>query len=278
MSLLRSKAIRVFYSDNGTLSDKTETLRTWGSPNFTFSWVGAEDALYIGRPHKFSNFYVAMTTPSVLTPVMTAYYWDGTAWVAFTDILDETAGFSASGFIQWEEKGQWQKKKPSEITGLTSLTFEEELYWIKLTLATDTTASTVMRALQFLLSDDRLMVTIHPEVMNYLPTGFTDWLPQHELAKNSIVNELIVNGQMAYEEQIKNVEDWILACTYRCIELILDPIVGDERLVLVKETMKDHAKRAIRLSAASIDTNKNEILDPSEADLQFVGSIRTERR
>jgi hypothetical protein len=274
MSLLRSKAIRVFYSDNGALSDKTEECRTWGTPNFTFSWVAAQDALYIGKPHKFNNVYLAIATVNTNPTVLTARYWDGSAWVPFTDTVDETSGLSASGFLQWEEKAAWVKEKPSLITGIDTLTFEQELYWVKITLSADTSASTSIKAIKQLLSDDRLLTTIHPEIMNYLPTGQADWMVQHELAYDVVVNDLIMSGAISYAEQIKNVEDYLLAASYKCVKLILDPIPGDERIKEVRDRMEINYKSALRKSAASIDTNKNEVLDdPDEVEPGFVSHL-----
>lgn len=273
MSLLRSKATRVFFSDNGVLSDHTESMRTWGDPKLTFSWIASQDALYIGRTHKFNYTYVATSTINTTPGVMSMSYWDGAGWEPFTDLLDETSSFSASGFITWEEKSAWQKEKPSMITGLTSLTFEQELFWVKVTLSADSSASTAITAIKQLLSDDRLMSTIHPEILQYLPTTQTNFFPQHELAKDSIVNDLIMSGTISYEDQIKNPEDYILAASYKTISLILAPIPGDERIDVVKKEMASNYSMALRKSAASIDVDKDEILNETEKESALVSHL-----
>jgi hypothetical protein len=276
MSLLRSKATRVFYSDNGTLSDKTEELRTWGTPNFTFSFVAAEDAIYIGRPHAFNHLYVAIATANSGGGSMTVQYWNGDAWASFTDLVDETAAFNASGFLQWEPlRLEWQREETQYITGLTSLTFEKQLYWVKITLSANSSANTSLRAVSKLLSDDRLFSSLYPEITNYYPSGQTDFLPQHELAKDAIVTDLINQGVIDYEDQIKSPDDLMLAATYRCAQMILEPIPGDERLGEVKKAMAKNAKDTLRTSSLSLDKNQNESLDVDEEDPGASGQMAT---
>lgn len=274
MTLLRSKATRIFYSQAGTLSDQTELLRNWTTPNFTPVFNAVADAIYIGRFHKFNYLYVALARSSTVSSVMTAQYWNGKAWVAFTDFLDETEGLKASGFLTWEEKDEWVKAKPADITGLTSMASNQELYWIKVTLSASPSVGTSIRSIKKILSDDRLMATIHPEILNFLPEDQEDFLPQHELAKDTIVNDLIMSGTISYEDQIKNPENYLLAASYKCAELVLAPIAGDERLIGVKDIMAANYKAALRKSSADLDTDKNEVLDEKEKEPGFVTHLR----
>jgi hypothetical protein len=279
MSLLRSKSTRVFFSDNGTLSDLSEHTRTWGTPNAVIPWVAVEDALYLGLPHKYSFLYFAMSVANTLTSTLSVSYWDKSeAWVLFTDLLDETDGFKLSGFMTWEEKRDWIPKKPADVMGLSSLTSQEQLYWVKIVASSNLDITTSIRTIMRLFSDDRLMTTIHPEIMNYLPSAQTDFLPQHELAKTELVTYLVRSALIKHEFQIKNPEDWILPATYKCIDLVLTAIPGDERIDKVKEDMRTRYVESMKLAAASLDDNENEVLDVNEIDPGFGGSIRMERR
>lgn len=379
MSLLRSKATRIFHSDNGVLRDITEQMKTWGDPAMAFpSWVAAEDALYLGAIHKFNTRYihipsatvptkevqrltfsaapasgyfeieldgqvtqalpynatlgairnaindllnisgagvtgsyasgidvtfgdldagkdlplmsvthtlkdgsaVAITvTPSQTTAgaaeavpagnsILKAQYWNNSQWVDFDLFLDETNGFSRSGFVQWEERIEWIKRETESIPELSTLKFREYIdqhYWVKLTFLSNPSAFT-LQAIKSLFSDDRSMEAIYPEIMQYLPVGKTNFLEQHELAKNYIVAHLIAKNVIQYEDQLKNLDQWALPATYKAISLILDPIPGDERLAEVKKTMRANAEKTMLGIAASIDKDKNETLELHERE------------
>jgi hypothetical protein len=277
MTLLRSKSSRIFLSDNGSFSDLTEAARTYGTPSISHSWIAAEDAIYVGRPHKFQNFYCAVLAAGTGVASMTAEYWNGTAWASFASFLDESAALSASGFLQWEEKPEWAIAKPAAIAELSGLGFDTPLYWIKLKLSADRSGLSI-RSMTRLLSDDRLLGTIFPELLNYLPAGQTDFLQQHELAFQTIVQELTASGRIAYAEQLKNVEDWILPATYKAIEIVLDPIVGDENLRKVKDDMRKKYDALMLLAAGSIDLNMSEDLDPGETETSNMLSFEVNRR
>lgn len=88
----------------------------------------ADDLLIIGYSEKFASVVCNMTTESSATTSSTPYYWDGTAWVAFTDSTDYTndgvAGtytktFSRVGdtdnarIVWWEKPDAWVAGGPS---------------------------------------------------------------------------------------------------------------------------------------------------------------------
>lgn len=281
MSLLRSKSLRVFHKSGSTWTDVTEAMRIFGGVNLSVAWNSAVDSLYLGLPHKFSNRYIKTLGAPTPASAVTASYWNGSAWANFESFLDETDGFIKSGFIQWEERPEWRSAKPADVTDLAgNIPFTDLMYWIKLTRAVTLGVGDpiVIDAIKFLMSDDRSIATIYPEINQYLPTGQTDWLKQHELAKDSIIGSLIREGLIQYEEQIKNVEDWLLCASYKAIELVLDPITGDERLDKVKEKMAMNSKIQRRDAAATLDKNKNEVADPSEKEPGWDGSIEVKRR
>ena len=121
-------------------------------------------------------------TPVQARGLLTCAYWSNVgAWTSFVDVVDETDGFSRSGFIVWENMAQnWVKKKPADISGITSYAHEVELYWVKFTLADNPTAAVLIDAVKFLLSDDRYLNSVFPGIQNYIPSGQTDFMPQHE--------------------------------------------------------------------------------------------------
>lgn len=268
MSLLRSKAMRVFTSVGGILADQTEAARTWDAPALPAP-IQVGDYLYIGKNHAFNHLYVAMDTPNSNTGTLSCQYWTGAFWKDATSFMDETQGLSVSGFLsmpEYDENYAWEKWYTNRIPELATIGINSLLFWIRYKISSPASIDTAIGSVKTLFSDDRLMTTIYPEVMNYLPATQANFYPQHELAKDSIVNECIVKGLIDYEEQIKNPDEWMLAATYRCIELILDPIPGDDRLNIVKKEMARKAEKAILTSAASLDRDKNEHEDLDERE------------
>jgi hypothetical protein len=252
----------------GVLTDQTEALRTWGAPSAPVP-LTASDYIYVGKDHAFNNLYFSVATPNTNAGTIKAELWTGAVWVPITSLQDETAGFSQSGFITWPETFEnfnWLRQFSYLVDVIKTTGIQTELFWMRYSITADASAGTALQVIKTLFSDDRLMTTIHPEIMRYLPSGQTDFLRQHELAKDSIVNYLMIKGLISYEEQIKDPDQWMLAATYKCIEIILAPIPGDARLDQVKKDMAQKAHDTMTMSAASIDTQKHEHLGPDSKD------------
>lgn len=278
MSLLRSKSTRVYsVPSSGPAVDVTEAMRTWGGPTALVSFASATAAVYIGRAHKFNNRYLSIKNGAVASAQLVAEYWNGSTWNAFENFSDETDGLQASGFLTWEERPEWLKATVSQIM-VAPLAGTEPLYWIRLRLLVAPVAAVELEAVKCVFSDDRLLTSIHPEILQYLPAGKTNFMEQHELAKDAIVAEMIKKGVIAYEEQIKDVEQWLLCASYKCASIILAAIPGDERLAAVKKEMDEQYNVTRPELAASLDTNQSENLDAAEKDPQWHGSISMVRR
>jgi len=268
MSLLRANGYRVIVSKSGVLTDASEAARTWAAPTIEAD-LGASDFIYLGRRHAFNNVYLSVATGNTAGSKLKLEAWDGRAWVEVESVLDETDAFKQSGFICWpegDENYRWQIEDSDKIAGLETAGIKTEMFWLRLSVDVAASAGTALQAVKTLFSDDRLMQTIHPEIMNYLPAGQSNFLPQHELAKDALVTQLRIKGLISYEEQIRNPDDWVLPATYKCIELILAPIPGDERLDRVKKEMALNASSSLVMASATLDSDKSEHVEPKEQD------------
>src|SRR5207302_1987277 len=60
--------------------------------------------LYLGRRKPFSSVFVQVTNgyENAVTATLTAQYWNGTAWTSLPLPVEDTNGFSRSGFIKWD--------------------------------------------------------------------------------------------------------------------------------------------------------------------------------
>ena len=264
MSLLRSNELRVILKESGTLTDISEKMRDFSDVPHDVSWVANTHAIYLGFKHKFRfrYFKCGTATPALTRCVLAASYWNGTGFAQFQDLVDETDGLSKSGFLVWEERPEWAQAVKNSIAELGPHSPVDGLYWVKLVLSDDLERR--LEAFKFLLSDDRVLTHLNPEIMNFLPSGKENFLEQHEVAANSIVSLLKVKKLIAYREQIRNPDDWLLAASYKAIEIILAPIPGDERLAMVKKNAEDQASIHLNVASASIDVDKSEDMDQDE--------------
>jgi hypothetical protein len=225
------------------------------------------------------NITITTTTQGAQTSYagsMTVAYWDGSAFTSFQSLIDETEGLSKSGWVQWEEKPEW-KKATAAAVGITGMTYAQQLYWCKITLSTDL-AGIELEAIKFLMSDDKYLKKIYPEVIKYLPESKADFFEQHELAKDYIIARLMNEGVIAYEEQVKDVSQWRMCAAYQCAVIILDPIAGDDRLNAVRERFEKKFTETYISNAANIDDNADEDLSETETEQQWNGSIGVYRR
>ena len=90
---------RIIYSDNSTLSDWGVELNNFHSGTQTFSFVAAEDYIYVGNVVPFNHFYVKMATASVASSTMSVSYWSGSQWRSAVEVIDETGGLTSDGFV-----------------------------------------------------------------------------------------------------------------------------------------------------------------------------------
>lgn len=271
--VLKKNATRVFLSKAGVLTDITDAMRAgWTNPGLLFTGLSANtDFIYFGQRHAFNNKYVSLVGAGNTNPAKMKFeYWASDQWRTFHRPADGTNGFANSGWINWEERLEWTKRDTKLIPEFASLTqiddeYWDQFFWMRISLDAAPTDFTV-RNIKLMLADGSYFPQIYPELDQYLPTGQSDWMPQLELAKDFLIKELIQKNIISYEDQIKNIDDWTLHCSYRTIVLILAPITGDERLIKVREEMRKMADSTFIGAAASIDVDKNEILDPKEME------------
>jgi hypothetical protein len=269
---LGRNATKVILSRAGALTDITEEMRgNWSSAGYNLgAFLANTDFIYLGQKHQFNNKYISFETVNSTPAKMKIEYRRTDTWEQFRRQYDQTDGFNKDGWISWEERLEWIKRDTRLISELSTLPgrdddYWDQMYWIRISFDADLAAMTI-RNIKTMFADGSYFPSIFPEINEYLPTGQADFMPQLELAKDFIVKELMQKNLISYEDQIKNIDDWALHCSYRAIVLILAPISGDERLIKVKVDMDRMAKETYVGAAASIDTNKNEVLDPIERE------------
>lgn len=89
--------------------------------------LGGSDKFYVGFPGRFNNRFFKPGVPNTNTTVLSVKTWDGTAFVAVSDLIDETKCFSKNGWVHWENRTDWVKKKQSPVD-------DKDLFWAEFSI------------------------------------------------------------------------------------------------------------------------------------------------
>lgn len=265
---------RIIYSDNGTLVDWSTSLNNYYSGDETFSFVAAEDYIYIGNLLPFNHTYMKFTTPSVASSTLSVDIWDGNAFSPAAEIIDETAGFTADGFINWvpdKNKG-WGREDTNvngteRVTGLGTITIYDR-YWVRIGFNNDLTASSVASWSGLLFSDDNDLKTEYPNlvrsnVLTAFQAGKVNWEEQNIRAAELMVDDLIDMNVIASKEQIIERKKLSRASVCKVAEIIYNGF-GDDGVEDSARARKEYKSR-ISKNVFITDKDNDARIDREEA-------------
>lgn len=265
---------RIIYSDNGVLSDMSVNLNSYHSGSHTFSYVTGEDYFYIGSQLPFNHLYFKLgnVVNLIANTLASIQYWDSGAWIDAIDVIDETSGFSKSGFITWStsrNKG-WVRRDTnyggSQITGLSTLDIYD-LYWLRLSFDKTLTPSIVLSWIGNKFAEDNDLKEEHIDLtrssfMTAYEAGKTDWEAQHVRAAELIIEDLIGKNMIIDRGQILKREELKSAAIKRVAHLIYSNMgknYYDDR-----DLAKSEYEERINKVIPSLDFNANGRFDVNE--------------
>ena len=265
MSIIHRNVTRVI------LGSTEETLKT-RTPNadlLDFNLTTASK-LYIGHQEKFSTRYFDLETLNTEASIVSVKAWDGTAYVAVEDVIDQTIGFTRSGFLSWENISNWQKHAQAGVP-------DKELFWLELTVSANLSAGTKLQSLLNLFCDTDKLRQFFPELVTdtrYLPTGRTSFIDQFIAAKDGIVLRLKQDKIITDESQIIDINEVADAAAHYAAYIILKPIArdeGDEKIVADAFT---EYNRLLNQAHKSFDFDRSGEIEDDEKDVGTVFSAR----
>mgnify|MGYP000896943990 FL=1 len=176
----------VFVDDGATLTDVSFDALSFGRDAFSCEITAAGNYLYFGRYKPFAALYVEMGTAN--TQAQSEFlieYWNGSAWAGLTDsVIDDTKGFTRSGFIQFTPPSDW-----------ASGTFgPRDAYYIRFIPSEDFSAGCTVQGMNLVYSDDQDLNTVYPGVLNYKHSGEASFILRHEAARDRIVQDVRNRG------------------------------------------------------------------------------------
>jgi hypothetical protein len=190
--------------------------------------------------------------------------------------------FATAGYVTVSGTGltnkDWYLDYSYATSGVKTITVEITAG----TLVTKTKDITVVTAVEdYLFSSDNDLLTYEPEILNYLPKGWSSFNRIHRRAQQTILTYLdekrmwTTSGARFVKTDLidkQEVKDWAIALTINFIYEGLSNVVGDvfSNKATKYQSMAD--KRAIR-AMVRIDADKNGTQGNLEGYDQFTGDL-----
>lgn len=254
-----------------TIKNTTETTRQTQSVSATtlaFN-LTTTDEFYIGFKKPFTTRYLAFGTANAAAVTVTVKYWNGTAYAAVEDLVDQTVGFTQSGFLSWKNASDWEKVAQSGVG-------DEELYWVEVTVGTNLDAGCTLQSVTNLFCDSTMLREYYPELVSdtsYLPPSRSDFMEQFVAAKNLVVSRLKKDGILEDESQIIDINEVAIASVHATAYVILSglaTLAGDEAAQKRADMALDSMNQELNEVKLDLDIDNSGII---EADEEEVGNV-----
>lgn len=273
---------RLFYSDNGTLSDLTTRLNDFRDGSFDLSgYVPGEDYIYIGADLPFSHKYFDLSAFNSDASNIVIEYWDNSQWRPVIDVINETLSddatksFTKSGIISWKSPRSSQawvsETESSDIPELSS-TLIYCFYWLRISFTGTLSSGTTLNHIGYKFADDNALFGEYPDLNNqqmmdaFEPTlaagTKTDWKEQELIASSYILTRMGTAGIAFTPSQILNFDILKEPCIHKTAEIIYaalgDPYEPRRKL------SADKFNEAFSIDKFQIDTNADTKIDGIE--------------
>ena len=192
----------VFHDDNSVFLDRTFEANEYIRDSFALELDSSDDYIYLGLYKPFDRVYVEMSTAVTTANTFSAEYFNGTIFTTIEEFVDESKGFTRSGFIKWRRDQTDQAKTTVN---------NEELFWIRLRPSSTHDVGTIIQGLNIIYADDNDLEGELRTISEFLASGDTSFITYHESARKQIVQSMRNRGQRKTSNTIiKNITKWDL--------------------------------------------------------------------
>lgn len=274
--LIPDRYPKVLFDDNGVFSDISTSMLNFGADTESLVIVAAQDKLYFGREKPFRAVYVELGTANTNASVMTVKYYDedAAAFTSVTDLVDETKGFTRSGFIQFQNPASDTSSVTWAETAVNSVT----RYWIQITFSANFSVGTTIKGMNLVYSDDNDLKRVYDGVSSYFRTGTSTGILYHEQARKEIINALRKDGKFKIrindnaevaqldEWDFHNIEEVNLWSTYLALSYIFDniSIATDDKNSVLSNKFYNKAQAMKQAYYLTLDKDDDGIVDTGE--------------
>lgn len=271
---------RVFFSDNGVITDYTRQLNDFRSTDkATIGYVAGEDHLYIGSDYPFNNQFVDLSAVNAAASVMNIKLWAGEneGWKDAVDIIDFTSSsgvsLSNAGHFTWKRDRDepWSREDEStDVVGLETAPLIYGFYWIRLSWNANITTTISYIGNRF--SNDDELYSLYPDLNNQTmrdqwdrgnPSGTkTTWDEQSFVAADAIIRALKTGDIVVSDSQLMDFEIFKDASIHKTAEIIYGGMgrASQDDKVNAKTSYKD----AINIKNFGVDLSRDGNLSRAE--------------
>lgn len=253
-----------------TIKNSTETTRETTSISATtlaFN-LSTTDYFYVGFHERFATRYFNLGTVNTVPSTVVLEYWNGSEWTAVEDLVDQTVGFTQSGFISWLNQSDWAK---TTVEPIDDEDVDVDLYWIRISVTVNLHASTTLQSVNNLFCDAVLLRTYYPELVSdtrYLPPSRTDFIEQFEAAKDLVVLRLKQKRGIKDESQILDINEVAVAATHAAAFIILNPIAKSDEEKAKRDEARDLFENELTEAMNSFDADNSGTITEDEKEVE----------
>jgi hypothetical protein len=228
------------------------------------------DYFYLGFKQPFTTRYFHFAQPNTNACTLTVEFWNANAWKAVEDLVDETNGFTKSGYVSWLNFGTWFYKQESPVSAVApenGLQLDLMYYWIRIKVSANLSAGTLLQSVTNLFCNETLFSVYYPELLSdarYLPPGQTDFMPQFFAATQHVVKRLRQMAKIDDEGQILDINDVAVAACHATAYVILNPLARDQESKDVAKAAFKECEDELSRTTMSVDENKDGRIDATE--------------
>lgn len=268
---------RVFFKPSATaFQDFSKELSDIHAGSKVMAFA-AGDYLYLGAVLPFNHRYFDMKVMNDQASAVSVEIWDGNAWRAAIDIIDETvvsgASLGKNGIISWQidrdhSGWAWDDTNQMEGSGLETAPKIFGMYWARVSFSAPLKNTTELNYVGHRFSYDEALQAEYPDLassnlMTAFKAGKTEWSEQTLMAAEYIVGDLRgVQKILLSANQILVWELFEKASIHRTAMIVFKAF-GEDYAEQYKNACIDY-KKAMNIGAFAIDTNMNADLEPEE--------------
>lgn len=266
---------RFLYSSNGVISDFSRELFRYSVGTATIpAFVGAQDYLYVAARAPFNHFFFKLDTPNTNPTALSLDVWDGTKWCPTYENVDETKGFTQSGYLYFvpNKNTPWSRESTNfegeQVSGLTTISIYD-MYWLRISSSADFSADVVFSWCGQKFSDDFDLGAEFPDLTRQSMldsfnngSGKTDWEEQHAKAAELMTSDLITQGIITFKEQILIKEEFITSSVQKVAQIIYTSF-GDDYKDQAAQCLAEYRSRLSK-SVYRVDRTGDGILNDGE--------------
>jgi len=270
---------RIVFSDNGSLTDYS--LQNISIPAV---FTAAQDYYYISQRYPFTSIYIQIGTANTNSSVLSAEYWNGSAWTACVDLLDETSlsgkTLAQSGIVRWAlpSTGAWLEVDDTSLSNITELQTLSiyDSYWMRLKVSANTSATSAISRIGYCFTDSTQLTSLDADINEYLTSwsaSKTDWIDQMVQASVLVVIDLKSKSLIKSSAQLLQIDEEIkLLTAYRTLMLIY-PNLGEKYGPKLENVRKEYDSILTKIQPI-IDSNEDGHNDESENGITLSRAVR----